>query len=204
MSKTGNCNYFSTIFKKLERREEIRIVGLGDSLTYGWEASFSYFDLFISKLRANYCGVTIQGHNAGICGDTAAGGERRVVALLAPPTDAVIVQFGINDLYSEVPIAGYKASMGAICRKIIRAGAIPLPITSGPLLYSDQQKKIAPYYRAIKEITEAYECPFADVAERWHKRHANLKDLYFEDGVHPNDSGYHAMADALYEICYEL
>ena len=204
MSKTGNCQRFNTILKKMEQREDTRIVGLGDSLTYGWEASFSYFDLFISKLRADYCGVTIQGHNAGICGDTAAGGERRIAALLDTPTDLVIVQFGINDLYSGVPIANYKASIGAICRKIIRAGAIPLPITSGPLLYSDQQENIAPYYRAVKEITDAYECPFADIAERWHMRHANLTNFYFNDGVHPNDSGYLAMADALYEICHEL
>lgn len=204
MQKPGTCNQYEDVVEKLKQGGPVRIVGLGDSLTYGWEASYSYFDLFISKLRADYCGVTITGHNAGICGDTAAGGEHRVNDTLSEATDMVIVQFGINDLYLGVPIEEYKLSLRAIARKAIRQNAVPLFVTSGPLLYPEQQLEIAPYYDALKNAAHSYDCPVADIAAYWIMHYQDFRPFYYDDGVHPTDSGYKAMADALYTICETL
>ncbi|MBN2718747.1 MAG: SGNH/GDSL hydrolase family protein [Deltaproteobacteria bacterium] len=202
MSDSHESRHFKTILEKLRRGDAIQIVGLGDSLTYGWEASVSYFDLFVSRLRADYCGTAITGHNAGICGDTAGGGAGRIGRLLEISPDAVIVQFGINDLYAGVSVDSYRASVGAICRRVIRANAVPLLITSGPLLYPEQQRDIAPYYDALKATAMAYDCLCADVASYIRERSTDLVALYFDDGVHPNDAGYRAMSDALYDICH--
>ena len=112
----------------------------------------------------------------------------------------VIIQFGINDLYSGVPVDSYKTSISAIIRKVVRAHAVPLPVTSGPLLHPEQQRDIAPYYQALRDAAASYECPLADIAAVMHEQHQNFHEFYFDDGVHPNDNGYRAMADALYEI----
>ena len=191
----------SDVLEKLNRGNAVRIVGLGDSLTYGWEAAFSYFDLFISRLRTDFCGVTVSGHNAGLCGDTASGGESRVTRLLEDKTDLLIVQFGINDLYSGISLEKYSESLGVIARKAIRASALPLFITSGPLLYPEQQRDIASFYSALHTVAASYDCPVADIAAYWHTHFNDFTPFYYNDGVHPNDAGYRAMADALYQLC---
>ncbi|MBN2340525.1 MAG: SGNH/GDSL hydrolase family protein [Deltaproteobacteria bacterium] len=194
--------YLAPFFEKLRSGLPVRIVALGDSLTYGWEASFSYFDLFISKLRVDYCGVTIDGYNDGVCGDTAAGGQRRISdLLLRHEPNIVIVQFGINDLYAGVPLSEYSTSLGAIARKCLRDSALPLFISSGPLLLERDQQRINEYYDAMKIVAERYHVPMVDISAYWLQHTSSLRAFYFPDGVHPNDDGYRIMADALYAFC---
>jgi acyl-CoA thioesterase I len=200
MPDSTNTDQRAHIVEKLKRGDSVRIVGLGDSLTFGWEASFSYFDLFISRLRADFGAESVTGVNAGICGDTASGGASRVGRLLNEKTDLLLIQFGINDLYAGVPLHSYGQALGAILDTAIQSGASPLPVTSGPLLYPEQQRDIAPYYQTLHRVAESFDCPTADIAGYWHAHFNTFSPFYYEDGVHPNDAGYRAMADALYAL----
>jgi acyl-CoA thioesterase I len=200
MSDTAQTTQLNNIVNRLHSGDTVRIVGLGDSLTHGWEASFSYFDLFISRLRTEFNSATVNGINAGICGDTARGGVTRVGRLLEEKTDLLLVQFGINDLYCGVSIDSYADALGAIAQKTIQSGSLPLLVTSGPLLYPEQQREIAPYYNALHRVAANLQCPTADIASYWRTQFTTFSHFYYEDGVHPNDAGYRAMADALYTL----
>ncbi|MBN2527027.1 MAG: SGNH/GDSL hydrolase family protein [Deltaproteobacteria bacterium] len=196
--------HFSNVRQQLAKGNSVRIVGLGDSLTCGWEATSSFFDLFISGIRQAFQNATVTAVNAGVCGDTASGGARRTDALLGYPTVLLTVQFGINDFYAGVSVEKYQASLRTIVQKAIRCNTLPLLITSGPLLANDQQKGIAPYYRAIHKVANETNCPVADIADHMKNGQLDLHQLYYPDGVHPNDNGYRAMANALLEICSAL
>ena len=75
----------------------VRIVALGDSLTagLGLPANAAFPARLEQALRAKGIGVEIS--NAGVSGDTAAGGLARLDWSVPEGTDAVIVELGAND-----------------------------------------------------------------------------------------------------------
>jgi acyl-CoA thioesterase-1 len=74
-----------------------RILALGDSLTAG--LGLAVEEAFPARLQAwlRDHGVEAEVANAGVSGDTSAGGLARLDWSLAQPTDAVLVEFGAND-----------------------------------------------------------------------------------------------------------
>ena len=78
--------------------EPLTIVALGDSLTagYGLEPAQGFVPQLQDWLRAQGQDVTVV--NAGVSGDTTAGGLSRLEWSLAPGTDALIVTLGGNDM----------------------------------------------------------------------------------------------------------
>lgn len=89
---------FTILSGEAAQARTIRIVALGDSLTAGFGLINS--DGFTAKLeaalRAQGWDVTII--NAGVSGDTAAGGLARLNWSVPPDADGVIVELGANDM----------------------------------------------------------------------------------------------------------
>ena len=95
------------------------IVALGDSLIagYGLPEADSFPAQLEKALKAKGHDVTIV--NAGVSGDTAAAGLKRLDWALPENADAVIIELGGNDALQGVPPEQTKASL----TKIIDAGA---------------------------------------------------------------------------------
>lgn len=76
---------------------DIRLVALGDSLTagYGLAANEAFPAVMQEMLREKGYPVTIA--NAGISGDTTAGGVSRVAQALSGNPDGMILELGAND-----------------------------------------------------------------------------------------------------------
>lgn len=77
--------------------DTVRIVALGDSLTagYGLPAGQAFPDKLAKALAVNGFAVSLT--NAGVSGDTVAGGLARLDWSVPDGTDAVIVELGAND-----------------------------------------------------------------------------------------------------------
>ncbi len=80
-----------------EAEKPLRIVAFGDSLTsgYGLRQSQSFPSQLQKALRAR--GHNVEVTNAGVAGDTTAGGLGRLDWAVPDGTDAVIVELGAND-----------------------------------------------------------------------------------------------------------
>ena len=80
------------------RAEPVTIAALGDSLTqgYGLPQEAGFVPQLQDWLRAEGADVVLI--NAGVSGDTTAGGAARVDWTLTPEVDAMIVALGGNDL----------------------------------------------------------------------------------------------------------
>jgi acyl-CoA thioesterase-1 len=96
----------------------VRIVVLGDSLSAGFGLAAP--DALPAKLeralKAKGHNVTIE--NAGVSGDTAAGGLARLDWSVADGTDAVILELGANDALRGADPKQTRASLEAIIRKL--------------------------------------------------------------------------------------
>lgn len=100
------------------------IAALGDSLTHGF--GLAPRDAFPAQLEA---WLRARGHdvtiiNAGVSGDTTAGGLSRLDWTLATGVDGVIIELGGNDLLRGVDPRASRANLDAI---LTRLGADGLP-----------------------------------------------------------------------------
>ena len=94
--------------------EPIVIAALGDSLTQGY--GLPEKDGFVSQLQ-NWLqdqGAEVQLINAGVSGDTTAGGAARINWTLTPEVDGVIVALGGNDLLRGIDPSVSRSNLEAI------------------------------------------------------------------------------------------
>lgn len=167
----------------------VRIVALGDSLTAG--LGLAQADTFPTRLqdalRAD--GIDAMVVNAGVSGDTSAGGLRRLAWALAPgpdgPPTALIVELGANDGLRGLDPKATEANLDAI---LTRAQARGLKVLLTGML-------------APPNLGRAYDAQFDAIYPRLAAKHkvlfypfflagvAAVPSLNQADGIHPNPKG---------------
>jgi len=181
-------------FGVTEARGERVIVALGDSLTAGWGVAAD--EAYPARLEARLQreGYAYRMVNAGLSGDTTAGGLRRVDWVLRAKPDIVIVALGANDgLRAQSPQA-MRDNLAAIVARLQAAGARVL--LAG--------MRLPPNYGA--EYTKEFQAVFPEVA-----RTAKVAFVPFlldgvaadprlnqPDGMHPTAAGHQVIADRLW------
>jgi acyl-CoA thioesterase-1 len=179
-------------------------VALGDSLTAGYglaDQAQGLVPQLEGWLKAKGADVAVQ--NAGVSGDTTAGGLARVGWALGPEADALIVTLGGNDLLRGIDPAASKASLDGILKE---AEARGLPVL---LVAMKAPGNFGPEYKA------AFDGMYADLAAQYGAvlaedffagllaAGANPADpasmaAYMQaDGIHPNPEGVRLIVEGL-------
>jgi len=185
------------IIGMLKKGDDVTIAGLGDSLTYGWMVDRGFFDRFVDMLEKRYPDAGIRRINAGIPGDTADGGSRRIHMVLNHNPDLVTVQFGLNDLYMGVSIERYSSAISKIVQDVRESHAVPVLVISCPLYEEDEQALAEKYYDVLRRAGEEQGVAVADLSTYWRSRRdlpQGWAGLLQSDGVHPTDTGHEIMA----------
>jgi len=195
---------------KLKSGEDVKIVAIGDSLTYGWQVSKGYLDFLKEMLRKRYPKASFQIVNKGIPGDTAWGGLDRIdsdVYFYDP--DCGLVEFALNDAFcgftSELfgrniqeMIAGIRKNTQA---EVVLVTAVWL---DDPKSYDFVEKF---FYGKLEEMAEKFGLAVARVHEHWRRQvqsgAVDFQELVQFDGVHPTVEGYRLMAEAVMEVFNE-
>uniref|UniRef100_UPI0030ED234E arylesterase n=1 Tax=Roseobacter sp. HKCCD5988 TaxID=3120338 RepID=UPI0030ED234E len=181
---------------------QVQVVALGDSLTQGY--GLPQGEGFVPQLQnwINEQGLDAQVVNAGVSGDTTAGGLSRIDWTLTPDVDAVIVALGGNDLLRGIPPATSRANLEAILQKIsarnlpVLLVGLPAPNNYGPA-FTAEFDAIYPDLAAQYETSLVLDFlgPIAAAAES--NRQEALSDLMQPDGIHPNAKGVALVVEAL-------
>ncbi len=197
-----------SIRDELEGGKPVAILGLGDSLTQGWMVARGFFDRACDDLESRYLdGRVLRRINAGVPGDTAAGGVRRVGDLLAVHPRLVTVQFGLNDCLSGEYLDVYRRNLNRIAETVLRSGAVVLLATSCPPAPEQAQRAVRPFYEAIRGLGQQLSLPVADLERYWLQeveRDQVDEPLFLADGVHPSDAGHALLARGLVAAIQEL
>lgn len=164
-----------------------RIVALGDSLTAGYGLQSG--EDFATKLQESLVkeGLDVKIDNAGVSGDTTAGGLARIDWAIegAQKPDLVLVALGANDMLRGIDPAVTKDNLSKILTKLkdknIPAFLIGMrsPTNMGPFFRGKFDK-------VYKELADEYDVPlypfFLDGV-------AMKTEYNLEDGIHPNTKG---------------
>ncbi|WP_420343289.1 arylesterase [Paenirhodobacter sp.] len=102
--------------------EPVTVLALGDSLTqgYGLPQGAGLVPQLQGWLDAQ--GVAAKVLNAGVSGDTTAGGKARLGWSLTPDVGAVIIELGGNDLLRGLPPEQAKANLDAMLAEVTGRG----------------------------------------------------------------------------------
>jgi acyl-CoA thioesterase-1 len=170
------------------------VVFLGDSLTAGYglpdPASEAYPALIAARLRA--AGATWKVVNAGISGDTTAGGLRRIDWTLRAPVDVLVVALGANDGLRGVDPAVTAANLrGIIERARARHPAVRILLAGmqlPPELGAAHTAAFARVFPDVAAATGAALVPFLLAGV------GGDPTLNLGDRIHPNAAGHAVMA----------
>ena len=170
------------------------IVAFGDSLTAGLGVTpdDSYPAQLQAKLRAE--GFTYRVVNAGVSGDTTAGGLRRVDWALKSKPAVAIVALGANDALRGQDLASVRSNLDAIVLRFQKAGLRVL--VAGMEVPPNYGARYAAEFRRL----------YADVARKRGAAFmpflldgvAGIPRLNQPDGIHPTAEGYRIVAAHLW------
>jgi acyl-CoA thioesterase-1 len=192
----------------LAEGEPVTVVALGDSLTagYGLPAPEGFVPRLQAWLDAQGANVTVQ--NAGVSGDTTAGGRSRVDWALADGADAVIVALGGNDFLRGTDPAESRENLQAILEKV-RAQGLPVLLVG-----IDASGQYGPDYEAefdgmYPDLSEEFGTAlepdwFAALRGNGASLQGALRDFMQPDGIHPNAAGVERIVERLGPRVVEL
>ncbi len=180
--------------------EPVTIAALGDSLTAGY--GLPQGEGLVPQLQAwlDAQGVEAQVLNAGVSGDTSAGGLSRVVWTLTPEVDAMIVELGGNDYLRGIPPDTVRANIEGVLAAAEAAGVevllvgLPAAGNYGP----DYQREFNAIFPDLAAEYDALLYPdfFAALSEGRDLQTA--REVYLQsDGLHPNADGVALIVAAL-------
>jgi acyl-CoA thioesterase-1 len=177
-----------------------RVVVLGDSLSagLGLPPQEAFPALLQRKIDAD--GLKFEVINAGVSGDTSAGGLRRLDWALDGDVQVLIVGLGANDGLRGLPVDEMRRNLSTI---VERAQARHITVVLCGM-------EAPPNFGA--SYTTAFRTAFKDVAKKYDVALvpflldgvAGLADLNQEDGIHPNARGAQRVADTVWSTLRPL
>lgn len=163
----------------------LTLVALGDSLTAGY--GLSKDDAFPAKLETalQAKGLAVRVVNAGVSGDTTAGGRSRLAWALGDKPDAVLLELGANDALRGLSTEAAYDNLAAIL-KVLGEKKIPVLLAgmrAPPNLGDDYGQSFEAIYRRLNDAFDVVFYPFFLDGTAAHPA------LNQDDGMHPNAAG---------------
>jgi acyl-CoA thioesterase I len=176
------------------------IVDFGDSLTAGYGVPAR--QAFPSQLEEwlHDRGIAARVVNAGVSGDTTAGGLARLDWALAEKPDLVILALGANDALRGIDPASVRDNLDKMIQKIEGAGAKVLLLGMlAPTNWGDEYKRA--FDSIFPELAQIYHLPLYPF---FLEGVAMKPELNQPDGLHPNEKGVAVLVDRIAPVVADL
>jgi len=177
-----------------------RIVALGDSLTAGLGLDVSQAWPSLVQQRLDAAGYEYRIVNAGVSGDTTAGGRRRLDWVLDDRAEVLVLELGANDGLRGLSIEEMKANLSAIIREakardieVLLCG-MEAPPNFGPEYTRE-------FRQAYVDLAEEHDVAFLPFFLQGVAGDAALNQ---SDGIHPNAEGTRRVADLVWQALEPL
>ncbi|HWB91941.1 MAG TPA: arylesterase [Puia sp.] len=181
---------------------EKTIVFFGNSLTAGYGVSpTEAFPALIGR-RIDSLHLPYRVVNAGLSGETSAGGKSRIGWILKAPVSIFVLELGANDGLRGIPLAGTTANLQAIIdsvkthypdARIVLAG-MQIP----PSMGADYATAFQKIYPKLAAANNAALIPFLL------QNVGGIPQLNQADGIHPTAAGHRIVAENVWQVLAPL
>src|SRR5688572_6029706 len=162
-----------------------RVVFLGDSLTAGYGLARHEAVPFLIQARLDAAGYDYEVVNAGVSGDTSAGGLSRLDWSLDGDVRVLVVELGANDGLRGLPVAAMKNNLDQIIRRA-KARGITVLLTGMEAPPNYGAAYTAEFRRVFSDLASQHKVPFVPF---FLQGVAGIPSLNIPDGIHPNATG---------------
>ena len=188
----------------------MKIVFVGDSLVSCTNVALA---ATWPEIAAKKLGFTAVNHAAGgrltilmrgmFCSDA-----------LAEAPDGVFIQCGINDVLLDEPLEKMKENI-CVTLDTAKEGGIPLIMLGSPILarpestgkgwqlpseFAKHDAALKAYRQFLKQEAARRDLPFFDMEAVFEAIQEKASENLLVDGIHPNEKGYAALADAFVDF----
>lgn len=180
------------------------ILFFGDSLTAGYGlANVSVESLpALLQEKINAAGLEYKVINAGVSGETSAGGHSRIDLLLDRPIDVFVLELGANDILRGISPQSTAANLQGIVDKVKKRYpearmlllGMELPAWIPGTLVADFRR----IFRQVAHDNNMALVPFMLDGV------AGIRHLNLHDGIHPTAAGYRIIADKIWPVLKRL
>jgi acyl-CoA thioesterase-1 len=174
------------------------VVFLGTSLTAGYGVGADAAFPALIQQRIDDAGLPFVVSNAGISGETSAGGLRRIDWLLQRPVDVLVLELGANDGLRGLNVDSMEHNIDLILERTRRqypqAAVVLLGMEAPPNLGSSYT---AAFHNVFPELARKYD---AALVAFLLAGVAGTPSLNQADGIHPNAAGHRIVADNVWSV----
>lgn len=178
------------------------IIFFGNSLTagYGIDPSKAFPALIqkrIDSLNLNYKVI-----NAGVSGDTTAGGNSRIDWILKQPVDIFVLELGANDGLRGIPIVETKSNLQSIIDKVKAANPNVKIVLAGMQIPPNMGQKYTSEFRAVyPELAKKNNISLIPFILEGVGGEAKLNQ---EDGIHPTEEGHKLITENIWNVIKDV
>ena len=180
------------------------ILFFGDSLTAGYGLQHPKTDSFpgLIQQKIDAGSLSYEAINAGVSGDTSAGGLARLDYWLSRPIDVFVLELGINDIMRGVPPQTILANLQAIITKVkkrfpkVRMAMMGMELP--PFIPGTFAGEFRLIFRKLAEANDMALVPF------FLEGVAGQQRLNLSDGIHPTAEGYKIIAHNAWQVIKPL
>ncbi len=176
----------------------ITILFFGDSITAGYGLDMEQAFPALIEAKADSLGYSVEAVNAGVSGETSAGGLRRVDWILQRPFDIFVLELGANDGLRGVDPDHTRENLQQIMDKVrserpdvqIMLAGMEAPPNMG-------ENYIRSFRKIYKDLADENDVTFMPFIL---KDVAGEPNLNQPDGIHPTAEGHRIIAENVWEI----
>lgn len=174
------------------------VLFVGTSLTAGYGVGAEQAYPRVLQQMIDSAGLPYRVVNAGISGETSAGGLRRIDWSLQQPTDVLVVELGANDALRGLDPAAMRSNLDGILARARElhpdVALVIIGMEAPPNLGADYGARFRAVFTDLARQYDAVLVPFllAGVAAE--------PALNLEDGIHPNAEGHRVLARTVWEV----
>lgn len=176
-----------------QAKSPITLVVFGDSLSAGYGLEKQYAFPTRLNIALNQKGYTVKVINAGVSGDTTAGGRARLDWTLGTNVDAVILELGANDALRGLGTEQAYKNLASIL-KVLADRGIPTLLAgmhAPPNMGEDYGKSFDDIFKRLNNEFDVIFYPF------FLDGVAANPALNQEDGIHPNPAGVDVLVERI-------
>ena len=177
-----------------------RIVFLGDSLTAGYGLAKEESVPSLVQARLVAMGYPYEVVNAGVSGDTSAGGLSRLDWSLEGDVRILVIELGANDGLRGLPVAGLERNLTEVITRAQKLG-IKVVLTGMEAPPNFGPSYTAEFRQVYRDLAKAHDVTFMPF---YLDGVAGIPSLNIADGMHPNAEGSRIIERAVWRTLEPL